>query len=127
MPLNSNNIKPLKHKSHLQPSLHPLKAQEEHSNNSIITDTAAAAKHWNVPNDTTVSGITCFSSAIIDTSLSNVIYMSAANETSTSEEISMSSQLPSKDKHIATKDNPNNDIAFKEHSRRETKEKKIKY
>ena len=64
-----------------------------------------------------------FSSAIIDTSLSNVIYMSEANET-TSEEISMSSQLPSKDKHIATKDNPNNNIAFKEHSRRETKEKK---
>ena len=50
--------------------------------------------------------------------------MSEANETSTSEEISMSSQLPSKYEHITTKDNPNNDIAFKEQPGTETKEKK---
>ena len=36
----------------------------------------------------------------------------------------MSAQLPSKYEHITTKDNPNNDIAFKEQPRTETKEKK---
>ena len=124
LPLNSNNIKPLIHKPHLQPYLHPEKAQEEHSNNSTITETTATTKHSNDPDDTNISGITCFSSTISDTSLSNVISMPEANETSTSEEISRSCLLPSKDKHITTKDNPNNNIAFKEYSRTKTKVKK---
>ena len=104
-----------------------MKAQEEHSNNFTITETTAKAKHSNDPDDTNISGITCFSSTISNTSLSNVIFMPEANETSASEEISMSSQLPSKDKHITTKDNSDNNIAFKEHSRTETKEKKNLY
>ena len=49
---------------------------------------------------------------ISDNSLSYVISTHEAYETSTSEEISMSSQLPT---------------TFKEHTRTETKEKKIKY
>ena len=124
LPLNSNSIKPLIHKPHLQPSLHPVKAQEEHSNNSTITETTATTKYSNDPGDTNISGITCFLSTISDTSLSNVVFTLEANEKSTFEEISASSQLPSIDKHITTKDNPNNNIAFKEHSRTETKEKK---
>ena len=125
LPLNSNNIKPLIHKPHLQPSLHPVKAQEEHSNNCTITETTAAAKDSNDPDDSNIGGITCFSSAISDTSLSNVIFTPEANETSTSEEISMFSQLPSKDKHIVTKDNPSNNIAFKEHSKQKQKKRKV--
>ena len=69
-------------------------------------------------------GIICFSSTITDTSISSVISTYEANE-ATSEEISMSSQLPPKVKRITNKGNPNNNIAFKEHSRIESKEKKI--
>ena len=61
LPLNSNNTKPLIHKPHLQLSLHQVKAQEEHSNNSTITETTATAKHSNDRDDTNISGITCFS------------------------------------------------------------------
>ena len=131
LPLNLINIKRLIHKTNLPPSLHLLKAQENHSNNSSNsgnftnnTETTSTVKHCNDSDDTNISGITCFSSTISDTSLSYVISMSEANETSTSEEISMSSQLPSKYEHITTKDNPNNDIAFKEQPGTETKEKK---
>ena len=84
LPLNSNNIKPLIHKPHLQPPLHPVKAQEEHSNNSTVTETTATTKHFHDPDDTNISGITCFSSTISDNSLSNVISTPEANETSTS-------------------------------------------
>ena len=59
---------------------------------------------------------------LISVALHVFLFMPEANETSASKEISMSSQLPSKDKHITTKDNPNNNMAFKEHSRTETKE-----
>ena len=45
-------------------------------------------------------------------------------ERGSSEEISVSSQLPSKYEHITTKDNPNNNIAFKEQPRTKAKEKK---
>ena len=124
LPLNLNNIKPLIHKLNLQPSLHLVKAQEERSSNSIITETTATDKHCNDPDDTNISGITCFSSSISDTSLSYVISMPEANETSTSEEISVSFQLPWKYEHITTKDNPSNNITFKEQPRTETKEKK---
>ena len=101
-----------------------MKAQKEHSNNSTIIETTATTKHSNDPDDANISGITCFSSTNSDTSLSNVIYTHEANETSTSEEISMSSLLPTKVKHITIKDNPNNNIAFKGYSRTKTKEKK---
>ena len=90
-----------------------MKAQEEHSSNFIITETTATAKHCNDADDTNISGITCFSLSISDTSLSYVISMPEANETSTSEKISMFSQLPSKYKHTTPKDNPNNNITFK--------------
>ena len=116
LPLNLINIKRLIHKTNLPPSLHLLKAQENHSNNSSNsgnftnnTETTSTVKHCNDSDDTNISGITCFSSTISDTSLSYVISMSEANETSTSEEISMSSQLPSKYEHITTTENPNND------------------
>ena len=89
LPLNSNNINPLIHKPYLQPSLHPVKAQKEHSNNSTIIETTATTKHSNDPDDTNISGITCFSSTNSD-----------------------------------TKNNPNNNIAFKGYSRTKTKEKK---
>ena len=131
LPLNLINIKRLIHKTNLPPSLHLLKAQENHSNNSSNsgnftnnTETTATVKHFNDSDDTNISGITCFSSTISHTSLSYVISMSEANETSTSEEISMSSQLPSKYEHITTKDNPNNNIAFKKQPRTKAKEKK---
>ena len=124
LPLNLDNINPLIHKPNLQPSLHPVKVQKEHSSNSIVTETTATVKHCNDSDDTNISSITCFSSTVSDTSLSYAISMHEANETSTSEEISMSSQLPSKYKHITTKDNPSNIIAFKEQPRTETKEKK---
>ena len=128
LPLNLINIKPLIHKTNLHPSLHLVKVQEDHSSNSRNftnnTETTATAKHCNDSDDTNISDITSFSSTVSDTSLFYVISMSEANETSISEEISMSSQLPSKYEHITTKDNPNNDIAFKEQPRTETKEKK---
>ena len=119
-----DNIKPLIHNPNLQPSLHPVKVQKEHSSNSIIAETTATVRHCNDSDDTNISGITCFSSTIIDTSLSYAISMHEANETSTSEEISMFSQLPSKYKHITSKDNPINNIVFKEQPRTETKEMK---
>ena len=131
LPLNLINIKRLIHKTNLPPSLRLVKAQEDHSSYSSNssdfmnnTETTATVKHCNDSDDTNISGITCFSSTISDTSLSFVISMSEANETSTSEAILMSSQLPSKYEHITTKDNPNNDIAFKEQPGTETKENK---
>ena len=95
--LNLINIKPLTDKTNLQPSMHLVKAQEDHGSNTIITETTATAKHCNDndSDDANISDITCFSSTISDTFLSYVISMPEANETS-SDEISMSSQLPSK-------------------------------
>ena len=63
-----------------------MKAQEEHSSNSIITETTAATKHCSDPDDTNISDLTCCSSSISDsdTSLSYVISTPEANETSTS-------------------------------------------
>ena len=78
--------------------MHLVKTQEDHGSNSIITETTATAKHCNDndSDDANISGITCFSSTISDTFLSYVISMPEANETSSSDEISMPSQLPSK-------------------------------
>ena len=60
---------------------------------------------------------------ISDTSLFNVTSMSEANEASTSKEFPMTYQTPSK--HITTKNYDKNNRALKEHSRTETKEKKM--
>ena len=130
LPLNVINIKPLIHNTNLHPSLQLVKAQEDHSSNSSNsinltnnTETTATAKHCNDSDDTNISGITSFSSTISDTSLSYVISMPEANETSTSEEISMSSQLPSNMNILQLQRIPIM-TAFKEQPRTEKKEKK---
>ena len=89
LPLNLNSFKLLVHKPPLQPSLLPMKINEEESNKFTISDTTTTAKHCNDADDTiyNISGITCFSLLISNTFLFNVISTCEANETSSSENI----------------------------------------
>ena len=89
LPLNLNSFKLLIHKPPLQPSLLPMKIDEEESNKFTVSDTTTTAKHCNNADDTIyrISGITCFSLLISNTFLFNVISTCEANETSSSEKI----------------------------------------